>query len=305
MSEINDHRQFLAALSKEQRQWLTAKSDRAGIMRLAQHWAAILSLITLITLETPLWPLLILPLGIMLVFQFTLLHEAVHYTPFATRRINEVAACICGFVLLIPAQWFRYFHLEHHRHTHIPGKDPELAAPPPQTLREYIVHISGLPLWWGTFKTLLNNASGRNQDSYIPQDRRNAITTEARLMLTGYAVLLLASIALQSTLLLFIWLLPLLLGQPFLRLYLMAEHTDCAYEKNMLVNTRTTYTNAALRWLTWNMPYHIEHHSYPAVPFYRLPALNQLMQQHLQVTENGYRRLHFGFIRNFAQNSTR
>lgn len=298
---MTDHRQFLGALSKTQRQALTAKSNRAGFSRLAQHWVVILLLVILITLQTPLWPLFMLPLGVMLVFQFTLLHETVHHTPFATRRINEVIAYVCGFILLIPAQWFRCFHLEHHRHTHIPGKDPELASPKPQTLRAYLLHISGLPLWWGTLKVLFDNALGRNQADYIPENKRSRIKSEARLLLMGYTILLLASLLLQSTLLLFIWLLPLLLGQPFLRLYLLAEHAGCAHEKNMLVNTRTTYTNALVRWLAWNMPYHTEHHSYPAVPFFRLPELHKLLKPHLQVTEKGYSRFQREFIRGLRQ----
>jgi fatty acid desaturase len=30
----------------------------------------------------------------------------------------------------------------------------------------------------------------------------------------------------------------------------------------------------------WNMPYHAEHHLYPSIPFYRLPAA------HLQLRDN-------------------
>jgi len=36
------------------------------------------------------------------------------------------------------------------------------------------------------------------------------------------------------------------------------------------------------------MPYHAEHHSLPQVPFYQLPRLHRLMQQHLGITANGY-----------------
>ena len=65
--------------------------------------------------------------------------------------------------------------------------------------------------------------------------------------------------------------LPVLLGQPALRLYLLAEHGDCPRVANMFENTRTTFTTAMMRFLAWNMPYHVEHHVYPQVPFYRLP----------------------------------
>jgi fatty acid desaturase len=56
----------------------------------------------------------------------------------------------------------------------------------------------------------------------------------------------------------------------------------------MLDNTRTTYTNVVMRALAWNMPYHAEHHAYPAVPFHRLPEVNRAIGPRLKVTAPGY-----------------
>lgn len=84
------------------------------------------------------------------------------------------------------------------------------------------------------------------------------------------------------------WLLPVLLGQPALRLFLLAEHGDCPQVANMFENTRTTFTTAVVRFLAWNMPYHVEHHVYPAVPFHQLPQLHQRMRDELRVTADGY-----------------
>ena len=39
----------------------------------------------------------------------------------------------------------------------------------------------------------------------------------------------------------------------------------------MLENSRTTYTNALVRFLAWNMPFHAEHHAWPSIPFHALP----------------------------------
>jgi fatty acid desaturase len=85
-----------------------------------------------------------------------------------------------------------------------------------------------------------------------------------------------------------VWLLPIVLGQPFLRLYLLAEHGDCPEVANMFENTRTTFTTGVMRFLAWNMPYHAEHHVYPAVPFHKLPELHGLMKDELRVTAEGY-----------------
>lgn len=283
-----NHREFIQSLSPEQRKQLTERSDVKGLVQLAQHWSLIFLLALLVVNKVTAWPLLLLPLGIVLVFQFTLMHEAIHHTPFRSRWINQAVATVCGYVLVLPPHWFRYFHLEHHRHTHVLGKDPELASPKPQNRREYWLYVSGLPLWWGSIKTLWTNACGQCVDSYVPNNGRGKVKREALLMMAFYAAVIALSLLLGSAVLLTIWVIPLLLGQPFLRLYLLAEHTDCQHTDNMLSNTRTVYTSASVRWLAWNMPYHAEHHSFAAVPFHRLPRLNELIHGHLAVTSKGY-----------------
>ena len=115
-------------------------------------------------------------------------------------------------------------------------------------------------------------------------------------MIAAYATLTAASAATGSTALLWFWIIPALLGQPFLRLYLLAEHARCPHVANMLANTRTTFTNRLVRWLAWNMPYHAEHHAYPAVPFHQLPALHDIARRHLLVTENGYARFNRRYL---------
>ena len=293
-----DHRQFLKSLSLVQRKQLTEKSDAKGLARLAQHWGGIVVLALLIINKATAWPLLMFPLGILLVFQFTLMHETIHFTPFRSRWINQVVAQVCGYLLIIPPLWFRYFHLEHHRHTHVLGKDPELASPKPETKHAYWVYISGLPLWWSMLKNLWTNAAGKCTDVYVPNEAQSRVQQEAIQMLIIHALLIIGSLAFGLDQLLYIWLLPVLLGQPFLRVYLLAEHTGCPHTNNMFSNTRTTYTNHAMRWLAWSMPYHAEHHSYAAVPFHRLADFHERVQDYLESTEQGY----FSFHRNYKNN---
>ena len=135
-----DHRTVIASLSPEIRDRLTEKSDLAGLGHLAVHWGLILLLGVLIGMRVPFWWLLLLPQGIMIVFLFTLLHEAVHQTPFRTPWLNELAARVSGFLLLLPSDWFRYFHFAHHRYTQDPDNDPELATPKPETVWQYVTY---------------------------------------------------------------------------------------------------------------------------------------------------------------------
>ncbi|SOH94168.1 Fatty acid desaturase [Monaibacterium marinum] len=292
-----DHKAFLTSLSAAQRDDLTTRSDAKGLRHLVGHWGAIALCLNLILFKVPLWQAIMVVQGVLLVFLFTLLHETSHKTPFASGWINDVVGHICGFVLFLPSNWFRYFHFAHHRFTQIPDKDPEMEAPKPQSRGEYIRHVSGIPVWISHFKTLIGNAVGAQHADYIPTARRGKIKTEARLYLAGYTLLLGLSIWLDSTVLIYIWLLPILLGQPFLRLYLLAEHGRCPTVANMFENTRTTFTNRLVRAIAWNMPFHTEHHTYPSVPFHKLPELHVLAKPHLMVSEDGYAEFNKNYIR--------
>jgi len=246
----------------------------------------------LILRGVPMWQLLLPVQGVLLVFLFTLLHETSHKTPFESDWLNDIAGHVCGFVIALPATWFRYFHFAHHKHTQVTGKDPELDSPKPSTWLGYARHVSGIPIWISHVKTLVKNARGLMSERYIPTPRRAAIIRESRLYLLGYAGLLAVSIWHASMALIYIWLLPALLGQPFLRLYLLAEHGRCPLVANMFENTRTTFTSRLIRALAWNMPYHTEHHTYPSVPFHRLPELHEMIRPHLRETSDGYAAFH-------------
>ena len=291
-----DHRDIIASLTDEQRERLTERTDAQGLAHLAVHWGLIMVLAVLIALKVPWWWALMLPQGILIVFLFTLLHEAVHKTPFRSEWLNDLAARVSGFLLMLGADWFRYFHFAHHRYTQDPDNDPELASPKPETVRQYVVHVSGLPVYWGQAKGLVMNALGRGQAAYVPAKGEAKVQREAVVILALYAVLAALSVWFETAVLLWVWIVPALIGQPFLRLYLLAEHGRCPFVANMLENTRTTATNWLVRKLAWNMPYHAEHHSYPSVPFHRLPEFHAIVEAHLRETENGYVRFNAKYI---------
>ena len=283
-----DHGAFMAGLDPAARAALTGRSDARGLWHLATHLGAIVLCGTLIGVGVPFWWALLPVQGVLIVFLFTLEHEATHKTPFASRWLNEAAGHGAGFLLLLPFTWFRYFHLAHHRWTNIEGQDPELEGGQPETLRAWVVHVSGLPFWRSEVQLLWRLAVGRECPAFLPEGARPRACAEARVMLLGYAGVV-ASLF-WSPVLFWVWLLPVVLGQPFLRLYLLAEHGDCPRVADMFLNTRTTFTTALVRWLAWNMPYHTEHHVAPMVPFHRLPALHRDMRAHLGVTAQGYGR---------------
>jgi fatty acid desaturase len=82
------------------------------------------------------------------------------------------------------------------------------------------------------------------------------------------------------------WLLPMLtVLQPILRLRAVAEHGAVTDLGSTFTAARCNRTRGSLaNWLgrallfPHHVSYHLEHHLYPAVPHYHLPALHALLQ---------------------------
>lgn len=281
---------------------LNTRSDAAGAAQTFGHGAALLLTGTTVVLAPAWWLALpaMLVHGIVLVALFAPLHESLHRTVFRRRWANLALAQAAGFVLLIPPVWFRHFHLAHHRHTQDPANDPELARPKPSTLAGYLWQLSGLPTWRLLALTLWRLGRGDIAGmAYVPEHARAGVVANARRQLAGYGAIAVAALAAQSWLPLTLWLGPLVLGQPFLRAYLMAEHTGCERVPDLTRNTRTTLTGGLLRRLAWNMPFHAEHHLYPSVPFHRLPELHGIVGGSLRHVSPSYRAAHREIRANF------
>ena len=69
---------------------------------------------------------------------------------------------------------------------------------------------------------------------------------------------------------------PRLYGACLFYFYGFTQHAGMG--ENVLdhrLNTRTVKMCRVNRFLYWNMNYHVEHHMFPMVPFYRLPELHE------------------------------
>lgn len=273
---------------------LLERSDAKGLARLALHGGLLACTGFLVAVAWPTaWsvPAMLLH-GVVLAFLFSPLHECIHTTAFRNRLLNDAVAFVCGLALLLPREYFRAFHLEHHRSTQDPSHDPELAVRKPETIGEYLLHLSGLPYWCDRVTRLGRHARGIVKEPFIAEHNRAAIVTEARLHLALYALAIAASLMAESGALMIYWVVPVLLGQPFLRGFLLAEHADCPMIPDMLLNSRTTDTNRLVKLITWNMPYHAEHHAWAAVPFHHLPRVHELYREQIGVTAPGYIAVH-------------
>jgi fatty acid desaturase len=93
--------------------------------------------------------------------------------------------------------------------------------------------------------------------------------------LAGYACVAGVSLWAQSWAALLLWLGPMLAMKGVHQLQNTIEHLGLPHQDNVLVNTRSTRTNALMRWLGWQMQYHTAHHAFPGVPFHRLRELHE------------------------------
>lgn len=291
------HKDLIASLTEAQRAQILQKSDRAGLLHLALYLAAIALCCAILLLQPPLYQLALVPQGILLVFLFTALHETIHQTAFRSRQLNDAVAFFCGFLIFLPPTYFRYFHFAHHRHTHDPDRDPELASPKPGNLAAYLWAMTGLSEFISRPKIIVQNAMRQSNDAFVPPKGRAKVRHEAVLFCALYGLVIALGALASWQQIIMLWLLPLVVGGPFLRAYLLAEHALCPNVSNMLHNTRTTFTNRIVRFVAWNMPYHIEHHAYPAVPFHKLPEFHEIAKTHLGVTADGYVRFNQTYIR--------
>jgi fatty acid desaturase len=293
-------------LSPTELRALQARSDARGAGRLAIHLALLGGTGWLVAIASGWWLLpAVLALGLVQVALFAPAHETMHQTAFASRRANAIVGWLTSCPSLLNAQFYTCFHLAHHRHTQIAGQDPELDAPPPHDLPGYAARILGVPYWSLRLRVIADSWRGDlGRYPYVSPAAAPRVIRSVRAM-----TLLLGGGAIGSALLfgwatpLLYWIGPQLLGQPFLRAYLLAEHTGCTLDRNGLTNTRTTLTTAALRLLMWNMPYHAEHHLFPSIPFHRLAAAHATIRDRLGFVQPGYVRWNVRLVRRLATDS--
>jgi fatty acid desaturase len=292
-------------LSREQMKRLLAKRDGPGLALFALQLAAfvLLSIATVALAAAGSWlrwPV-VLADGLVLLMFFASMHEAGHGTAFATPWMNRAVTWISAFLMLQSPTFFREFHFEHHRRTSDPHGDPEISGAPgllgvwPANPLFYFILASGQHLMFGkaAFTIGCAVAPGVMFEKYYPFMKaalRQAIVRESWIVVAVWAFALwlgLTFVAGFGTLLLAWPIAHLGLG-----LFVMPEHTGLASDGSQLHRTRSTTSNALVRTAMWNMPYHAEHHEYPAVPFHAAPELSRRIDSELENRSRGYLAFH-------------
>ena len=187
-------------LDRETVRRLSQRSDARGFLQLGIHAGVLFATGFLVWASRGhLWlaPAIVLH-GLVLNFLFCALHESIHRTAFASRWANDLVASVCGALLLLPREFFRFFHFAHHRFTQDLARDPELAQPSPATLASYLWRASGMPNWHKRFTVTLRHAlTGHVAEPFVPPDKYPLIVREARILWACYLGVALVSLYFQ------------------------------------------------------------------------------------------------------------
>jgi fatty acid desaturase len=214
--------------------------------------------------------------GVLLNFLYAGQHELSHWTVFRTAWLNEWLGRVFGFVLFYPRTFDQIQHIAHHRFTQDWTRDGELARER-YTRTSYLLWLSGVTYWYTRWRRILRFSAGVVREPYLPASRHAELTREARVHLAGYALIAAVSIVGRSWAAVYWWLTPMFVMKFVHQLQNTIEHLGLPHEPNVLINTRSTRTNALMRWLGWQMQYHTAHHAFPGVPFHRLHRLHALI----------------------------
>ena len=216
-----------------------------------------------------------------------LMHDGVHYRLFRNRWLNDwVTEILLAWPNLISARAYRRNHFAHHLYLNT-DKDPDWA-------RKRENPDWSFPKGWNyLLRLLLRDLSGLGAIVFLKTVR--SVSAGDTSVGKGFTYsrygfyFAIASILIWANLVgLFIlyWCVPMFTWLMFIfRLRSIAEHSAINYH-NENAATRTTCASLIERVFIApkNVNYHIEHHLYPSVPFYRLPQLHALL-----LSKPGYR----------------
>ena len=284
---------------------LSQRSDGPALRHLASHWGAIALNSAAMYYAWGSWwcvPLFLLQ-GLLINFLYAPEHECDHHTAFKTRRLNEAVAFVCGFIIFNANADHRWSHYTHHRNTQDWDKDTELGRGPIETTGGYLLYLSGLALIRSKVPRIFVHALGRADDWYLSAGQRRSVIRCARWMVAGYALIVASAAAMQSWWPLYYWIGPFVAMRWSYMLQGAGEHFGLTHAPDTLLNTRTLATNAFMRWLNWNMTYHTVHHTFPSVPFHRLPELHREIEERSggKLPSAPYFRLHWEHLRRIAR----
>ncbi len=230
-----------------------------------------------------------------------LLHDGTHYRLFRNRKLNDwICEIVLAWPVLISARAYRRNHFAHHRYLNTDG-DPDWVrrkGDPAWVFPKGRAELAGL---------LLRDLMGFGAIALIKLMRTVSsrdVDVQRSFLVARYGFyLLVAGLALwmgAMKVLLLYWFVPLFTCLVFIfRIRSIAEHSGLRIQGSVYAQTRTTLPSMLERILIApkNVNFHLEHHLYPSVPFYRLPKLHAMLAARPEFRDAHITRTYIGVLR--------
>ena len=229
-------------------------------------------------------------IGVLTLPAYSVSHETSHGTAFRARWLNETVLYLSSMIYFEEPYHRRYAHTSHHTYTMHVGKDGQMPFDLPMSISEWLLELSHFAFYWYEIKLFVLNALGRFSPlvrQYTPESELPKLKWGARACLAVYA-LLIAFIAAGYIWPLMFVIIPRIVGAPAMQLFTILQHAELSENSpSILESTRSFRTTWLARFLYMNMNNHVEHHLYPQVPFYTLPALNEAVKDQVPEPDPG------------------
>ena len=206
-------------------------------------------------------------------------HELGHGTVFRTRWLNEAFYQLAAFMSFRNPFLWRWSHTRHHTETVVVGRDPEIAFPRPPGIKQWILNLLYVPALLTELGKMIRLSFGcltRDEMTFLPASEWRRTFWASRVQLSVYTLVVLTSLVFAS------WIPAMLIGLPTFygswlhHVLATTQHAGLAEDiPDHRVNSRTIYLNPFFGFIYSNMNYHVEHHMFPMVPYYALPALHE------------------------------
>lgn len=232
-------------------------------------------------------------------------HELLHNNVFQSKKANSLFFKFFMILTFNNYGYFEFTHWQHHKIT-LEENDPKELFKNKLTLKILFLWLTvDIPSFLKRIKILFHNSIGK-MPGFIPDNKKRRIIKAARIVLFSHVFCFVIFLLLKLYILIvFINLAPFIFTI-FNKILAINQHynlnnknSDC---DDYAINTRTILLNYPLSFLYANMNYHIEHHYFPAVPFYNLPKAHIFVYQKLKYSNlesginNSLKRL---FLNNF------
>ncbi|WP_163778784.1 fatty acid desaturase family protein [Myxococcus vastator] len=223
-------------------------------------------------------------------------HEAVHGGLSRWPWLNRLGGIACALPVLQNYAAYKVLHLKHHADLG-GGKDPDhYANYTGRRWLELLMHVGRLLLGYPAYITMIPILGWRQGTTA----ERRWVLLEVALAGAGLAA---AVLFIPGQVLLHAWAIPMLLLNTLVNVRGMSQHTFLPESTHPVRGSRTILSNPVTRFFMCNENYHLEHHLYPRVPWYNLPALHRTLRADLVAQGAPFIPSYFSFVRGVLSGS--